>query len=96
MSNRIIEERVDREQRALQKVQEALDIAGAAVADKEETQRREKVVKEECDNLAATIGQVMDEAASKVEKDMDALRKKFAEKERLFKEELAKVSILIS
>ncbi|XP_017475879.1 PREDICTED: M protein, serotype 5 isoform X1 [Rhagoletis zephyria] len=77
-----IEERYEREKCALQKVQEALSIAEAAVADKEDAQKREQVVKEECDNLASTIGQVMDEAAKKVEKDMEDLRRKFSGKER--------------
>ncbi|XP_067619639.1 putative leucine-rich repeat-containing protein DDB_G0290503 isoform X2 [Eurosta solidaginis] len=82
MSKSAIEERYEREKCALQKVQEALAIAEAAVADKEDAQKREQVVKEECDNLASTIGQVMDEAAKRVEKDMEELSRKFSEKER--------------
>lgn len=84
MAKNAIEERYEREKCALQKVQEALSIAEAAVVDKEDAQKRERVVKEECDNLASTIGQVMDEAAKKVETDMDALRKRFSEKENKF------------
>ncbi|XP_054736105.1 cilia- and flagella-associated protein 57 isoform X2 [Anastrepha obliqua] len=86
MAKSAIEERYEREKCALQKVQEALSIAEAAVADKEDAQKREQVVKEECDNLASTIGQVMDEAAKKVEKDMEDLRRKFCEKERFLLE----------
>lgn len=91
LSKRVIEERFEREKNALQKVQEALAIAETAVADKEEAQKREQVVKEECDNLASTIGQVMDEAARKVEQDMEALKKKFSEKEKFLLEKQTKV-----
>uniref|UniRef100_A0A1I8NI82 Uncharacterized protein n=1 Tax=Musca domestica TaxID=7370 RepID=A0A1I8NI82_MUSDO len=86
-----IEERFRREQMALQKVQEALAIAEGAVADKEEALKREKIVKEECDNIASTIGHIMDEAARKVEKDMEAIRKKYLEKERVLLEEKSKM-----
>lgn len=88
-----IEERFRREQVALQKVQEALAIAEGAVADKEEALKREKIVKEECDNIASTIGHIMDEAARKVEKDMEAIRKKYLEKERVLLEEKSKVRL---
>ncbi|XP_037810950.1 tropomyosin [Lucilia sericata] len=92
ISRQSIEERLKREQSALQKVQEALNIAEAAVADKEEALKRERVVKEECDNIASTIGQVMDEAARKVEKDMEAIKNKYIDKERLLNEEKSKLN----
>uniref|UniRef100_A0A1B0BUK9 Uncharacterized protein n=1 Tax=Glossina palpalis gambiensis TaxID=67801 RepID=A0A1B0BUK9_9MUSC len=78
-----IEERFNREQNALQKVQEALAIAEAAVVDKDDALKRERILKEECDNIASTIGQVMDEAARKVEKDMETMRRKYVEKEKV-------------
>lgn len=86
-----IEERFKREQNALQKVQEALAIAEAAVVDKDVALKREKVLKEECDNIASTIGQVMDEAARKVEKDMETMRRKYTEKEKVLVAEKNKV-----
>ncbi|XP_061387694.1 centrosomal protein of 83 kDa-like [Musca vetustissima] len=86
-----IEDRFKREQIALQKVQDALAIAEGAVADKEEALKREKIVKEECDNIASTIGQVMDEAARKVDKDMEEIRKKYLEKERQLIKEKTKM-----
>ncbi|KAM7363589.1 uncharacterized protein ACRADG_000438 isoform 2-T2 [Cochliomyia hominivorax] len=92
ISRQSIEERHKREQSALQKVQEALNIAEAAVADKEEALKRERVFKEECDNIASTIGQVMDEAARKVEKDMEAIKNKYTEKEKLLNEEKEKLN----
>lgn len=87
VSHQAIEDRSKREQSALQKVQEALAIAEAAVADKEEALKRERLVKEECDNIASTIGQVMDEAARKVEKDMEAIKNKYIDKEKSLLEE---------
>lgn len=35
---------------------------------------------EECDYLAITIGEVMEDAATKVEKDIDDIRTKYLEK----------------
>lgn len=92
ISRQSIEERLKREQSALQKVQEALNIAEAAVADKEEALKRERVVKEECDNIASTIGQVMEEAARKVEKDMEAIKNKYIEKEKALNDEKLKLA----
>ncbi|TMW46056.1 hypothetical protein DOY81_008871, partial [Sarcophaga bullata] len=92
VSHQAIEERSKREQSALQKVQEALAIAEAAVADKEEALKRERLVKEECDNIASTIGQVMDEAARKVEKDMEAIKNKYLDKEKCLLEEKQKLA----
>lgn len=94
LSKAALEDRFKREQSALQKVQEALAIAEAAVADKDEVLKREKVLKEECDNIASTIGQVMDEAARRVEQDMESIRHKYHEKEKLLCEEKQKVSLL--
>lgn len=91
LSKAALEERFKKEQSALQKVQEALAIAEAAVADKDEVLKREKVLKEECDNIASTIGQVMDEAARRVEQDMESIRNKYHEKERILNEEKQKV-----
>ncbi|XP_065371944.1 putative leucine-rich repeat-containing protein DDB_G0290503 [Calliphora vicina] len=92
ISRQSIEERLKREQSALQKVQEALNIAETAVADKEIALKRERVVKEECENIASTIGQVMDEAARKVEKDMEAIKNKYFDKEKLLNEEKSKLN----
>lgn len=92
MSRQAIEKSLKREQSAFQKVQEALNIAEAAEADKEEALKRERLMKEECDNIASTIGQVMDEAARKVENDMEAIRNKYIDKEKSLNEEKTKLS----
>lgn len=94
-SKQDVEERFKREQNALQKVQEALSIAESAVADKEEALRREQIVKEEYKDIASTIGQVMDEAARKVEKNMRAIKKDFADREHSLIEEKTKVRLFI-
>lgn len=77
----MMDERFVREKNALEKLQEALLIAETAVAEKEEALKRELIIKEECDTLATTIGQVMEEAACKVEKNIEELRAKYDEKE---------------
>ena len=78
----MIDERFVREKNALEKLQEALLIAETAVAEKEEAIKREMIIKEECETLATTIGQVMEEAARKVEKNVETLRAQYEEKEK--------------
>uniref|UniRef100_A0A1A9ZPR1 Uncharacterized protein n=1 Tax=Glossina pallidipes TaxID=7398 RepID=A0A1A9ZPR1_GLOPL len=51
------------EQNTLQKVQETLTVAGVALIGNDYALKSEKVLKEECDNMASTIGNGMDEAA---------------------------------
>uniref|UniRef100_A0A182JQK8 Uncharacterized protein n=1 Tax=Anopheles christyi TaxID=43041 RepID=A0A182JQK8_9DIPT len=65
---------MSRENLALAKVQEALHIADSAIEEKNCVVRREQDAREECDFLASTIGQVMEEAARKVEHELGGLR----------------------
>ncbi|EGK97016.1 AGAP013482-PA [Anopheles gambiae str. PEST] len=65
---------MSRENLALVKVQEALQIADSAIEEKNCVVRREQDAREECDFLASTIGQVMEEAARKVEHELGGLR----------------------
>uniref|UniRef100_A0A182TFY0 Uncharacterized protein n=1 Tax=Anopheles melas TaxID=34690 RepID=A0A182TFY0_9DIPT len=65
---------MSRENLALAKVQEALQIADSAIEEKNCVVRREQDAREECDFLASTIGQVMEEAARKVEHELGGLR----------------------
>uniref|UniRef100_A0A1B0BPK6 Uncharacterized protein n=1 Tax=Glossina palpalis gambiensis TaxID=67801 RepID=A0A1B0BPK6_9MUSC len=58
------------EQNALQKVQDTLAIAGVALVDKDYDLKSEKFLKEECDDMASTIGKGTDEAAGKDKKEM--------------------------
>lgn len=78
----VIDERFNREKEALGKVQEALFVAELAIAEKEKAIYREKIVREECDQLAETIGQVIEEAAQKVEKNVEYLKLQYEEQIR--------------
>lgn len=71
------QENMTRDNEALQKVQDALQIAETALLEKNEALSRERSIKEECDLLASTIGQVMEEAAQRVEKDMEQIKNQY-------------------
>ncbi|EAT34330.1 AAEL013415-PA [Aedes aegypti] len=73
-ANALARQHMSRENQALIKVQEALQIADTAIEEKNSVAAREKGVREECDFLATTIGQVMEQAAQRVEQEMNALR----------------------
>lgn len=71
------QENISRDTEALQKVQDALLIAETALQEKNEALLRERSVKEECDLLASTIGQVMEDAAKRVDRDMEHIKKQY-------------------
>ncbi|XP_052863475.1 serine/threonine-protein kinase MRCK beta-like [Anopheles cruzii] len=73
-ANELAKRHMNRESLALTKVQEALQIADSALEEKSSVQRREQDARAECDFLASTIGQVMEEAARKVEHELAGLR----------------------
>nr|XP_019554086.2 trichohyalin [Aedes albopictus] len=73
-ANALARQHMSRENQALIKVQEALQIADTAIEEKNTVAARERGVRQECDFLATTIGQVMEQAAQKVEQEMNALR----------------------
>ncbi|XP_055587281.1 myosin heavy chain, clone 203-like [Uranotaenia lowii] len=73
-ANFLARQHMGRENQALAKVQEALQIADTAIEEKHSLLAREQDVREECNFLASTIGQVMEEAARKVELEMNSLR----------------------
>lgn len=73
-ANALARQHMSRENQALIKVQEALQIADTAIEEKTAVAARERGVREECDFLASTIGQVMEQAARKVEHEMNALK----------------------
>uniref|UniRef100_A0A182SVQ6 Uncharacterized protein n=1 Tax=Anopheles maculatus TaxID=74869 RepID=A0A182SVQ6_9DIPT len=70
----LAKQHMSRENLALAKVQEALQIADSAIEEKNSVVRREQDAREQCDFLASTIGQVMEEAARKVEHELGGLR----------------------
>ncbi|XP_055548104.1 protein Hook homolog 2-like [Wyeomyia smithii] len=73
-ANALARQHMSRENLALMKVQEALLVADSAIDEKNSLLLREEGVREECDFLASTIGQVMEEAARKVELEMNAMK----------------------
>lgn len=73
-ANELARQHMSRETVALAKVQEALQLADSALEEKSSVQRREQDARAECDFLASTIGQVMEEAARKVEHELTGLR----------------------
>ncbi|XP_053698528.1 myosin-13-like [Sabethes cyaneus] len=73
-ANALARQHMSRENLALMKVQEALLVADSAIEEKNSLLLREEGVREECDFLATTIGQVMEEAARKVELEMNAIK----------------------
>lgn len=79
-SNATAREQITRENEALNKVQDALLIAESALKEKHEALEREKAIKEECDLLASTIGQVMEDAAERVEKEMSTVKAQYNER----------------
>uniref|UniRef100_A0A1I8P7X9 Uncharacterized protein n=1 Tax=Stomoxys calcitrans TaxID=35570 RepID=A0A1I8P7X9_STOCA len=91
LSKSLVDERYKREQVAIQKVQEALTVADIAMADKKEALDRQRILQEECETIASTIGQVMEEAAQKVEKEMEDMRKANLQKEKALLEEKTKL-----
>ncbi|XP_058118310.1 sodium channel and clathrin linker 1-like [Anopheles ziemanni] len=73
-ANALAKQHMNREHVALAKVQEALQLADTAIEEKNCVVRRERDARDECDFLASTIGQVMEEAARKVEHELAGLR----------------------
>lgn len=90
-AKQVIGERFVREKEALEKVQEALQIAERAIAEKDDALSREVIIREECDHLATTIGQVMEEAAVKVENDIENLKLQYSEELEQIKQERLEV-----
>lgn len=86
-AHRIVDEKMCSEQEALEKVQEALFLSESAVNEKNLALSREQLCKEECKNFASIIGEVMDDAAKKVEDNYKDLQARYkCEKEKLLKE----------
>lgn len=87
-SNTYLREHMERETKALNKIQEVLLVAETAINEKNAAIQREKDIKEECDHLASIIGQIMEDAAKKVELDMD-------ERHRLYVGKIKKLEMII-
>lgn len=90
LANKTIKDHISKETEALTKVQEALSVAESALIEKDACLAREKESREEVDYLARTIGQVMEEAAKKVDDDIESIRKEHAKEIERLEEILAK------
>uniref|UniRef100_A0A336MG51 CSON001191 protein n=1 Tax=Culicoides sonorensis TaxID=179676 RepID=A0A336MG51_CULSO len=90
MANQTIKNHISKETEAITKVQEALSLAESAIIEKDACLARERESREEVDYLARTIGQVMEEAAKKVDDDIESLRKEHAKEMERLEEILAK------
>lgn len=79
-AHNLVSEHIRRETMTLQKVQDALSIAESAIEEKNSVLLREQSIKDECDYLAFTIGAVMEDAAEKVETNVESVRQQYNEK----------------
>lgn len=90
VANQAVKEHISKETEAISKVQDALSLAESALIEKDACLAREKESREEVDYLARTIGQVMEEAAKKVDDDIESIRKEHAKEVESLEERLAK------
>ncbi|KAH8251724.1 hypothetical protein KR038_005363, partial [Drosophila bunnanda] len=82
-----------RERIAMQKVQEAITFCDDAELARIDAEKRAAASKEEVSQLAGTIGSVMDEAATRVDREMDYFKQKIVDKDKiigLIKEKMRK------
>lgn len=79
----LLDQSTKREALAMQKVQESLGLCDTAVQEKEEAEKRAEAYKEEATQLATNIGSIMDEAAKRVDSEVDQLKTKLVEKDKI-------------
>lgn len=79
----LLDQSTKREALAMQKVQESLGLCDTAVQEKEEAEKRAEAYKEEATQLATNIGSIMEEAAKRVDSEVDLLKAKLVEKDKL-------------
>lgn len=79
----LLDQSTKREALAMQKVQESLGLCDTAVQEKEEAEKRAEAYKEEATQLATNIGSIMEEAAKRVDSEVDLLKAKLVEKNKL-------------
>lgn len=92
----LLDQSTKREALAMQKVQESLGLCDTAVQEKEEAEKRAEAYKEEATQLATNIGSIMDEAAKRVDSEVDQLKTKLVEKDKIIsslREKVYKMSI---
>lgn len=79
----LLDQSTKREALAMQKVQESLAVCDTAVQEKEEAEKRAEAYKEEATQLATNIGSIMDEAAKRVDSEVDQLKTKLVDKDKI-------------
>lgn len=73
-SNELNKEQMQKALESFQKLQETIKVADEAMTEIEMLMNEKRQMEEECNNLAQTIGSVMESASFKIEKDMEAIR----------------------
>lgn len=83
-----LQEHVDRESVFLAKIQEVLQLADAAMMERSTAEQREMDTRDECEHLATTIGQVMEEAADACERSVQNWQKQYAQRIKQFRDQI--------
>lgn len=81
-TRQLLEESSRRESIAMRKVQDAIALSEEAERARDEAEKRAESFKEEVNQLAGNIGSIMDEAAKRVDSDVEQLKKKLSEKDK--------------
>ena len=74
-SNELNKQQMQKSTESFLKMQETIKVAEGAMAEVEQLMEEKRLLEEEHDNLARTIGSVMKEASEKVDKTMEDMRK---------------------
>ncbi|XP_055323912.1 uncharacterized protein LOC129578801 isoform X2 [Sitodiplosis mosellana] len=80
-----------RESIAHTKMHDALQMIETALAEKNAAMLREKEIRDECDQLALTIGKVMEEAGDKVEGNIDEIKTNYTQRMHKLEDIIKKV-----
>lgn len=75
-SNELNREQMKKSTESFAKMQESIKVADEAMAEVAQLLSEKRLIQEEYDNLANTIGSVIEEASMKVDKDMEELKMK--------------------
>jgi len=78
----MLEKSTKREKMAMLKVQEAIEINEATQREKEDAEKLAETYKEEATQLATNIGNIMDEAAKRVDNEVEQLKAKLAKRDK--------------
>ncbi|KAM8704647.1 hypothetical protein ACLKA7_009155 [Drosophila subpalustris] len=81
-SRALLEKSTKREKIAMLKVQEAIGVSEAAVREKEDAEKLAETYKEEAAHLATNIGSIMDEAAKRVDNEVEQLKSKLSKRDK--------------